>query len=596
MGIGTILNSEAYGAAVQLTAAFERAPARHEGPAFWFDVRFKEALGATANAPSAASFTVGNGSISRVWKIEDGLWRLVVSPATRHDVTVTLKGGLACDAAGAVCAADGRALGNSPTVTVAGPDGALSADADLSALTVEGAAGADGTWSALGVGTFAAGTTAYSATVPHATTHVRLTATAADAKATLKAGKGSSLAAAASGTAGGAIALEVGANALKVEATAEDGTAKTYTVTVTRQAAAVAVTLSAAPNPVVEGQSVTVTATLAAALDEAVTVPLSVTRGTSEDGDHGSLASIELPAGFTSATGTITTVADADRDDETFTVALGSLPSGLSAGTASPVEVTITDSAPQRTAPLTLSGLTGSTSTDGSNFGGTLDIGTFAAGTTAYAATVPYGTTHVKLTATAGEAGATLKAGKGSSLAAVADGSASGAIALSVGANALKVEVTAGDGTVATYTVTVTREERVLSSNANLSGLTAEAKGDGGWTALGLGGFAAGTTAYAATVPYGTTHVRLTATAADGAATLKAGKGSSLAAVNSGAASGAIALSLGSNALAVQVTAEDGTVKTYAVTVEREAPPLTAWLQARSRSMTGRRRSWSSWC
>ena len=53
---------------------------------------------------------------------------------------------------------------------------------------------------------------------------------------------------------------------------------------------------AAAPNPVVEGSPVTVTATLAKALEKAVTIPLTVTRGTSEDGDHGSLASIELPA------------------------------------------------------------------------------------------------------------------------------------------------------------------------------------------------------------------------------------------------------------------------------------------------------------
>ena len=119
----------------------------------------------------------------------------------------------------------------------------------------------------------------------------------------------------------------------------------------------VAVSLSATPNPVSEGSPVTVRATLAEALSEAVTIPLTVTRGTSEDGDHGSLASIEIPAGGTSATGTISTTDDADGDDETFTVALGSLPSGLTAGPASSVEVTITDSGvpqqQQRTEPLT---------------------------------------------------------------------------------------------------------------------------------------------------------------------------------------------------------------------------------------------------
>ena len=123
--------------------------------------------------------------------------------------------------------------------------------------------------------------------------------------------------------------------------------------------AAVAVSLSATPNPVGEGSPVTVTATLAKALAEAVTVPLTVTRGTSEDGDHGSLASITLLAGFTSVTGTISTVEDDDGDDETFTVALGSLPSSLIAGSTSSVEVTITDKGAQQqqqqqpTAPLT---------------------------------------------------------------------------------------------------------------------------------------------------------------------------------------------------------------------------------------------------
>ena len=208
-----------------------------------------------------------------------------------------------------------------------------------------------------------------------------------------------------------------------------------------------------------------------------------------------------------------------------------------------------------------------------------LEVGTFAAATTAYSATVPHGTTHVRVTATAADADATLKAGKGSSLSAVKSGSASAALPLAVGANALAVEVTAEDGTAKTYTVTVTREARVLSSNANLAGLTAEAKTEDGWSALGLGTFAAGTTAYSAKVPNGTTHIRLTATVADAVATLKAGAGSSLSAVASGAAGAAIPLSVGVNALAVQVTAEDGTVKTYAVTVEREAPPLTARLR-----------------
>ena len=255
----------------------------------------------------------------------------------------------------------------------------------------------------------------------------------------------------------------------------------TSDVTVTPRSpspAAVAVSLSATPNPVTEGSPVTVTATLTEALSEAVTVPLTVTRGTSEAGDHGSLASITLPAGVTSATGTISTTDDDDGDDETFTVALGGLPSGLGAGTASSVEVTITDSGAQqqqRTVPLTLSGLSGNTSTDGSDFSGTLDIGAFAPGTTTYTATVENAVTHVKLTPTVSESGATVKVGKGASLAAVTSGSASGAIALAVGANALTVEVTAGDGTTKTYAVTVTR---AAALTARLWGAVAEHDGE----------------------------------------------------------------------------------------------------------------------
>ena len=230
----------------------------------------------------------------------------------------------------------------------------------LSALTAEGASGEDGPFTALDIGSFAPATTAYAVTVPHGTTHVRLTPKSLNPYLTITTGldgKGKSQVPFGGGT-GPAVALAVGENVLVVK-TLFNGQRQTYRVTVTRQEApaAVEVTLSATPNPVDEGSPVTVRATLAKALAEAVTIPLTVTRGTSEDGDHGSLASIEIPAGGTSATGTVTTVEDGDGDDETFTVALGSLPSGLAAGTASSVEVTITDKGAQqqRTEPLTAS-------------------------------------------------------------------------------------------------------------------------------------------------------------------------------------------------------------------------------------------------
>ena len=103
------------------------------------------------------------------------------------------------------------------------------------------------------------------------------------------------------------------------------------------------VSLSAAPNPVAEGSSVTVTARLSSALGSAVTIPVTLTDGTAESGDYGSLSSITIGSGSTTGTGTITTTADADTDDETFTVSLGTLPSSVTAGSPSSVDVTITD-------------------------------------------------------------------------------------------------------------------------------------------------------------------------------------------------------------------------------------------------------------
>ena len=103
------------------------------------------------------------------------------------------------------------------------------------------------------------------------------------------------------------------------------------------------VSLSVAPNPVTEGSAVTVTARLSEALSSSVTVPLTLTAGSAEPEDYGSLASITISSGETSGTGTVTTAQDADEDDETFTVALGSLPSEVTPGSPSSVQVMIRD-------------------------------------------------------------------------------------------------------------------------------------------------------------------------------------------------------------------------------------------------------------
>ena len=111
------------------------------------------------------------------------------------------------------------------------------------------------------------------------------------------------------------------------------------------------VTLSASPTPVLEGGPVTVTAQLSSPLSSAVTIPLTLTAGTAEEEDYDSLAGIEIGAGSTNGTGTIPTTKDADFDNETFTVALGSLPSSVRAGNPSSVEITIWDLGPPNEPP-----------------------------------------------------------------------------------------------------------------------------------------------------------------------------------------------------------------------------------------------------
>ena len=103
------------------------------------------------------------------------------------------------------------------------------------------------------------------------------------------------------------------------------------------------VSLSVSPNPVTEGSPVTVTARLSQTQSSATVIPLTLTKGSAEDGDYGTLASITIAAGTTTSNGQITTAQDADLDDETFTVALGTLPSGFARGSPASIGVTILD-------------------------------------------------------------------------------------------------------------------------------------------------------------------------------------------------------------------------------------------------------------
>ncbi len=94
------------------------------------------------------------------------------------------------------------------------------------------------------------------------------------------------------------------------------------------------VSLSASPNPVLEGNPVTVTATLSSALSSAVVIPVYLDNQSAEPADHGKLASITIPANSTTGTAVITTAEDGNActsqgrdaadgcEDEVFSVGL----------------------------------------------------------------------------------------------------------------------------------------------------------------------------------------------------------------------------------------------------------------------------------
>ena len=214
-----------------------------------------------------------------------------------------------------------------------------SSNANLFGLTATSSTSASGTYTSLNIGTFDSATTDYTASVANSVTHVKLTPTKVHADASIKVGKrGTTLATVANGATSAAIALAEGANALDVEVTPESGASnkKTYTVTVTRAVSQVLVSLHARQS-VDEGDAVGVEVRLSPKQDRLtpLSIPVTVTRTTSEEGDHSSLSHIDIHPhgdgqGLSTGVTSIYTYRDGDTDDETFTVALGSpLPSGL---------------------------------------------------------------------------------------------------------------------------------------------------------------------------------------------------------------------------------------------------------------------------
>ena len=191
-----------------------------------------------------------------------------------------------------------------------------------------------------------------------------------------------------------------------------------------------------------------------------------------------------------------------------------------------------------------------------------VDFGTFASGTTTYTASVSSGRTQTRVTPTLNHSGA--------SYVIKLDGEIDedGRIELSAGSNVITVEVTAEDGqTMQTYSVTVTRP---VSTNAHLGTLTLTGIVLEHHSSSYPPGFSSLVFHYTPSVAHSLTETTVTPTPyhPEASYVIKPGGATDV--------DGVIALSVGTNVITVEVTAEDGeTSLTYTITVTRAPAPTT---------------------
>ncbi|MEH7076475.1 cadherin domain-containing protein [Neobacillus drentensis] len=179
----------------------------------------------------------------------------------------------------------------------------------------------------------------------------------------------------------------------------------------------------------------------------------------------------------------------------------------------------------------------------------------FSPAITNYTSSVGNAVQSVSVTATVADTKATVTV-KGI---AVNSGSST-SIPLNVGSNSIPVVVTAENGATKVYTVTVTRA--APSNNANLSHLTVS-------TGSLNPSFDPTKQQYQVSVPASTDQIRVKPTVADANATVTVDG----QVVPSGMETNPISLKPGDNPISVVVTAQDGTTRTYTVTVARNHPP-----------------------
>ena len=121
-------------AASGLTAAFENAPASHDGSsAFTLRLAFSENVTRRFRRMRNDIFEVTGGAVADLRRVNRrrDLWTVTLTPSSNAAVTVEVPANRACDVSGAVCTADGEQLSNTISTTIQGPPGLSVADAEV---------------------------------------------------------------------------------------------------------------------------------------------------------------------------------------------------------------------------------------------------------------------------------------------------------------------------------------------------------------------------------------------------------------------------------------------------------------------------------
>ena len=470
------------------------------------------------------------------------------------------------------------------THTASGADyGAVSADITV---TITRAISSDATLSGLELSgvtftpTFAPGETTYEANALYSVASTKVTATPNHARATAVIKL--------DGTedADRTVDLAVGANVITVEVTAEDGSDKTYTVTVTRAKATV--TIAADASMADEGDALSFTVTRSPSAADALTVKLDVSEtGTFVPPGNEGMKTVTIPANMPSAKHTVRIVAGDEVWDahSTVTVALVAetdSPYTLGAANSASTEVKDNDF-PTATAVLAVNpnpaaeGVTVTvtvTVTTNSNQMPHEDGGTVSVATSDGSATQPgdYASLSQTHTLAQGDFSAVTVSGNSRYRAAYTatvsivddvdeEDDETFTVSMAQGSD-LDERVTLGTPTSRTVTISA-NDAPVLSTDATLSGLELS-----GVTFTPT--FAPGETTYEANALYGVASTKVTATPnhARATAVIKLG--------GTEDADGTVDLAVGANVVTVEVTAEDTTTKqTYTVTVTRGKATVT---------------------